>query len=384
MKSNSLLVRRDWRVVPVLLVSAVLAACGGDKTGAASVDSAAVASASVDNDAANATLTLGARDVAPVVSRAVASGVEVTGSLDPAERVEIKAQIAGQLGRVSVERGTAVRRGQVLTAFESGAMRAQVASAEAALAARERDLVAIDTLYKRGAASQQDFVNAGAARDAARAQLAQARETLDRANIISPIGGQVSEKIVSSGEAVQSGARLFTIVNADELELAGHIAAVDAARVRVGLPVRLTLESYPGRTLNGRVDRVDPVADPATRQVTVYIRVDNRRERVVAGLFATGRIQVSASTSNSAAANDKMLAVPVVAVRTEGKEQVVYVVDGTHLRRQVVTVGARDSESGLIEIRSGLTDGAMVLVAPGGSPRDAMPVRIASTGGNPS
>jgi RND family efflux transporter MFP subunit len=369
---------RRARALSLTLVSAtlLLAACRKDAPARATTASTPNTPSGEHAATSNAIL-LGERDVAQAGSRAVAAGVYVTGSLDPAEKVEIQSQIAGQLLRVLVDRGTVVRRGQVITTFESGALRAQVASAEAAVAARERDLVAADTLYKRGAASQQDFVNARVARDAARAQLAQAEETLQRANITAPIAGQVSEKLVASGEGVQSGKKLFTLVNTDALELAGQISASDAARVRVGQRVSLTLETYPGRTLVARVDRLDAVADPATRQVTVYIRFDNRaaRERIVAGLFAAGRIETPTADSGRSSTT-RVVTVPTVAVRTEGSESVVYTVAHDTLHRQVVTIGTRDPEADEVEIRHGLEAGATVLVAPGASPRDNTPVRM--------
>jgi membrane fusion protein, multidrug efflux system len=366
----------------VFAAALTLSACGSDSASTPQ-DSARAASASdslsptAAGNTTNTPLVLGARDLAVVVEQPLRAGIEITGSLDPAERVEVKAQIAGQLARVTVERGTPVRRGQALTSFESGALRAQVASARAAVAARARDLEAIDTLYKRGAASQQDFVNARAARDAAEAQLAQVRETLERATVLAPIGGQVSEKLVSTGEAVQSGAHLFTIVNSDVLELAGQMAAADAARVRVGQRVLLTLDAYPGREVQGRVDRIDPVANPATRQVTAYIRVQNTRDPVVAGLFATGRILTGQSAA-AASAQASSLAVPIGAVRAEGTDTVVYVVADGRVQRRLVSVGARDALTGLSEVRNGLRAGERVLIAPGAAPRDGAAVQVVS------
>lgn len=370
-------------LLPTVFASTLwLAACGNNASGSSKAADSITSTAAANGATATppTTLVLGTRDVARAGSQPVASGVHVTGSLDPAEKAEIQSQIAGQLNQVLVERGTVVRRGQLLTSFESSALRAQVASAAAALSARERDLEAADTLYKRGAASQQDFVNARVARDAASAQLAQVRETLARASITAPIAGQVSEKLVSTGEGLQSGKKMFTIVNADELELAGHIAAVDAARVRVGQTVKLTLEAYPGRTFAARVARLDAVADPTTRQVTVYIRYNNRvqRDRIVAGLFASGRIETSPTGTEANATTARAVTVPTVAVRTEGRDMVVYVVDGTMLRRRVVHLGRRDADADVVEVQRGLDAGALVLVAPGAAPRDSTPVRLAA------
>ena len=96
--------------------------------------------------------------------------------------------------------------------------------------------------------------------------------------------------MVSEGEAVNPGQALFTVVNTDYLELAGQVPVNQAARVRAGQPVEFSLAAYPGRVFRGEVARVEPTADPATRQVGVYVRLPNRDRALVGGLFATGRI----------------------------------------------------------------------------------------------
>src|SRR5690606_1161771 len=148
-----------------------------------------------------------------------------------------------------------------------------------------------------GAMSEFEFRGAQAAREAAQAQLAAARaqaagagEQAQRATITAPIAGEVSNRQVSEGEAVNPGQPLFTVVNTEILELAGQVPVNQAAGVRVGQPVEFSLSAYPGRTFRGEVARVEPTADPATRQVGVYVRLPNPGRQLVGGQFATGRI----------------------------------------------------------------------------------------------
>jgi RND family efflux transporter MFP subunit len=131
--------------------------------------------------------------------------------------------------------------------------------------------------------SQIDFRSAEASFEAAQAQLAAAKaqaatagEAAARATINAPITGSVSTRQVEEGEAVGSNDELLTIVDTRVRELAGQGGIEDAQRVRVGQQVVFTLDANPGQEHRGRVTRVDPRADPGTRQVGVYVQLPLR------------------------------------------------------------------------------------------------------------
>src|SRR5690606_30412956 len=130
--------------------------------------------------------------------------------------------------------------------------------------------------------------------------------------------GEVSDRQVNHGEAVSPGQTLFTVVNSTRLELAGQVPVAQATQVRAGLPVEFTMNAYPGRVFRGEVARVEPVADPQTRQVGVYIQLPNENRQLVGGLFATGRIATGASTES--------VVVPTSAIREAGAQAYVMVV----------------------------------------------------------
>jgi RND family efflux transporter MFP subunit len=299
---------------------------------------------------------LGAQDVAVAQRADLASGTVLTGSLQPYRIVQVKSQIAGTVRGVRVDRGTSVQRGQVMATIEAAGVQSQAVAAKANLALAKQKLDAAETLYEAGAMSAIDARTARAAYEAAQAEAARAEEAASRSTITAPITGVVSERMVDGGEAVGVDAALFTVVNTDTLELAGQIPVELAASVRVGAPVAFTLAAEPARTLTGRLARIEPVADPQTRQVGVYIQLPNRRHAIIGGQFATGRI-VGERVRDA-------VVVPESAIRGSGDSTHVLLVAGDQVQRRPVTVGARDASTGRVAIASGLEGGERVIVTP--------------------
>jgi RND family efflux transporter MFP subunit len=129
-----------------------------------------------------------------------------------------------------------------------------------------------------------------------------------------------------------------------------------AAHVRVGAPVAFTLTASPDRELRGRVARIDPVADPGTRQVGVYVQLANTRHTIIGGQFANGRI-IGEKVEDA-------VVIPELAVRGEGDSAYVLLVANGRVARQLVTVGTRDKATGQVAIARGLQGGEKVIVTP--------------------
>jgi membrane fusion protein, multidrug efflux system len=335
--------RNVFRGVVVVGLVAV-AGCGGGTDGQASTP--------VEDQRA----ILAPQDVAVAERGDLSAGVVLTGSLQPSRMVRVKSQVAGTVRDVRVDRGTPVRRGQVMAVIEAVGVQSQAVAAKANLALARQRADAARTLHDAGAMSEIDFRAAQAAYAAAEAQAAQAEEAAARSTITAPITGVVSERAVDGGEAVGVDAGLFTVVNSDTLELSGQIPVEQAAGVRVGAPVAFTLNGAPERELRGRVARVDPVADPATRQVGVYVQLPNPRHAIIGGQFASGRIV-------GERVNDAVV-VPELAVRGSADSTYVLVVADGRVVRQPVTVGTRDRSSGMVAIVEGLEGGEKVIATP--------------------
>jgi RND family efflux transporter MFP subunit len=184
-----------------------------------------------------------------------------------------------------------------------------------------------------------------------------------------PLAGVISRRVVESGDRVKDGDLLFELVNTTELEFDASVPSEYAGSFEIGAPVALVGQGLPGEGVSGRVARINPAADAATRQVKVYVAVPNRAGRIVAGVFASGRV-VQRQVRN-------VLAVPREAIRAEegGTTYVLIVLDG-RIERRDVTVGAVDDLAGLAEIASGLAGGETVVVGPAQGLRSGQPVSV--------
>jgi membrane fusion protein (multidrug efflux system) len=331
-------------------------------------------------------LVLGPNDLAVARLADIGSAVVISGPLEPAQVVNVRAQAPGTVTGLRVDRGTSVRAGQVMAVIEAAGIRSQaagtraaVAAARANLAVSEQRLVAARTLRQAGAMSEIDYRTAVAGHEAAQAQLAAAEaqaatagEAAARTAITAPITGVVSQRFVQGGEAVNPGTPLFTVVNSSTLELAGQAGVAVAARVQRGQPVVFTLDAYPGREFRGRVARIDPTADPGTRQVGVYVQLANSGGQIVGGQFASGRIVTRSS---------QQVVVPETAIRDAGTSPSVLIVKDNRVQRRPVTLGDRDERSGLIAVLSGVQSGETVVVVPSADLHEGSSVIVAADSG---
>ncbi len=356
-----------------LLVLLPLAACGGNSDAGASA---------AGSDSTAGAVTLVAGDLTTASSGDITSGILLTGMLEPAVRATVTAQVAGTVGAIAVDRGSPVREGARLTTLEADGVQSSVLGARAAVAAADANLAvartrrdAAERLHAAGATSRVDLENAAAVfaaaeaqAAAARAQLAMADESAKFTSVTAPVSGVISDRMVESGEAVRVGDPLFTVVNTTVLELAGRVPVDEASGIRVGQEVRFVIDALPDRELRGTVARKDPVADPSSRQVGVYVRLPNGDGGITAGQYARG--EVAGRTLQG------VVRVPATAVVGTGAAAHVFVVDGSRLVRRAVEVGARDPRSGMVAIVSGVADGERVLTRPAPGLVDGQPVLV--------
>lgn len=312
---------------------------------------------------------LGAADVATVGRADLVAGVPVSGTLQPSVVVKIASPVPEVIEVVLVKEGQAVGRRQVLARFQTGVLLPDALSAEAHRRMAASDHERMQNLFKEGAVSQRDVENAEVALRAGEATEALAKKRLDDATVRAPVAGVISRRLVESGDRVKDGDLLFELVNTTELEFEASVPSEYAGSFSIGAPVALAGQGLPAAGVSGRVARINAAADAATRQVKIYVGVPNRGGRIVAGLFASGRV-VQRQVQNA-------LAVPREAIRLEdgGKTYVLIVLDGRIARRDVA-VGAVDEVAGLAEIARGLTGGETVVVGPAEGLRPEQPVTI--------
>jgi membrane fusion protein (multidrug efflux system) len=328
------------------------------------------------------TITLAASDVASVRRQSIEEGIAITGDLRPIETIEVRARIEGDLVAVNVREGQRVSTGQVLARFEDSEQESNRTSAEAdrvsaqsELATAQWNLEQTTELHRAGAVSELDLKMAQQGVTTARARLAAAEARLRATGslvrdtrVLAPTSGVISRRLVENGEHVSRGAGLFTLVRSDVLELAAAVPARQGNAVRVGQAVRFTAD---GRAFDGRVARVSPTVDPASRTVAVFVQIPNTGGALKGGTFASGRV-VSRTIPGA-------LVVPAAAIRQSADEgrPYVYRIAGRSIDVASVQLGVVDDRAGMAEVLDGLAEGDRVVVGNVGTLGRGMQVIIA-------
>ncbi len=137
--------------------------------------------------------------------------------------------------------------------------------------------------------------------------------------------------------------------------------------MRVGAPVRFAVSGYPNRSFEGRVTRVNPVADPTTRQVRLLVSVPNAGGQLVGGLFAEGRV---ASERRAA------LVAPLGALDERGVTPSVYRLKGGVVERVPVQVTLRDAQGERVALEGALAAGDTLLTGAAQGITPGTPVRV--------
>jgi RND family efflux transporter MFP subunit len=183
------------------------------------------------------------------------------------------------------------------------------------------------------------------------------------------MNGIVSRRQVSSGDVVTPGAELYTIIDPSSMQMEGSVPSAEIGALRVGAPVIFEVRGYPGQTFEGRIARISPVADPVTRQVPIFVAIPNAGSRLVAGLFAEGRVTREVRQG---------LVVPDVAVNVAGARPWVLRITGDATERVEVTLGLRDERTERVEIAEGVKAGDRLLVGAAQGIGPGTPVRVRS------
>jgi RND family efflux transporter MFP subunit len=346
--------------------------------------------------------------VVPAAESRVARAVSASGTLAADDQVILGLQVAGRVSEIPVDLGDPVRKGQVVARLDPGDFKLRVEQAEAALhqararlglrpdgtddrvdpeqtalvrqaravldearlsrerAARlwEQQFIARAQLDAAVAALQvaegryQDAIEEVRTRQAVlaqrRSELALARQQLADAVLYAPLDGRVRERQASVGQYLGVGAPVMTVVRIHPLRLRLLVPEREAAAVRVGHRVRLTVEGD-AATYTGRVARLSPAIQEQSRTLLIEAEVPNERGVIRPGAFAKADIVTDVE--------QRLVTVPASAIVIfAGIEKVITVHDGKTAEKRVQT-GRRDGPS--VQIVAGLAAGELVVVEPG-------------------
>jgi RND family efflux transporter MFP subunit len=392
------------RLVGTLIgASLLLAGCGGGKAPQAAKGKGGAR----DEGTVNA---LPSREVrlARAETGRLARTVTVSGTLAADEQAELGFKVAGRLATIAVDLGDRVGKGQVIARLSPTDFDLRVSQAQNALEqARARlgltqgepdravppeqtsvvkqaaanlrqaqltheralnlfkqelisrsDLDAAEAAFQVADARYQDAMEDARSRQGLLAQrtaeLNIARQQLSDSMLTAPFDGMIRERKVSIGDYVTVGEPVVTLVRVHPLRLRLAIPERDSVGVRVGQPVKLTVEGDPGDH-TGHVARISPAISEDNRTLLVEAEVPNQDGRLRPGAFARANIETLAS--------EPAVLVPVSAVVSfAGIDKVMGVEAGKAVEKRVRT-GRREGDR--VEILEGVVAGDPIVVEPG-------------------
>lgn len=368
------------RAVAVLAVAFLLSACGGkEKHGPEAPVRPAVSGVEVIT-------------VQPVPRE---TSVEAMGAVRAVTVASVAPQVMGRLTAVLVSEGSRVAAGAVLAAIDDQPVRAQLASAEGAVAEaegakeeveraiaqaeaskalaektheryrklleekvvtpQEYDEVALkrtiavkehERSLQRAAQVAGRLAQARGAADAARAQLGYAKVT-------APFAGVVLEKRADAGSMAVPGVPLFVLEDPRRHRIEASVSEAYLPLLKKGTPVRVVLDDAPDMELPASVSEVVPAIDPVTR--TFVVKADLPPGKARTG--QSGRIRFGAGKGT-------VLAVPKRAITRSGGSEGVFVVGAADNTARLAVVTTGEELGDRVEVLSGLSAGARVAVSP--------------------
>lgn len=314
------------------------------------------------------TIKLAPEDIVTVGRGQLETGPRISGTLEAATRSVVRAEVGGTVLQVGPELGQAVKKGDLLARVEAKALgsvttsaQGGVASAQAQLDLARREVERTEALVKGGALAQRELdraksqVTAAEAQvQQARAQLASSQSQLGDATVRAPISGVVARRSVSVGDVVSPGAQLYEVIDPSTMRLDASVASDNLSAIAPGKAVDFEVRGYPDQRFAGTIARVAPAADPVTRQIQVLVDIPNPGGKLVAGLYAEGRVSVE---------KREALLVPLSVVDMSGDQPSVLRVKNGVVERAVIATGVRDERAEVVEVTNGVAPGDILLMA---------------------
>lgn len=196
-------------------------------------------------------------------------------------------------------------------------------------------------------------VSARAAVNTAETQVDQAKKAVVDTVVYAPISGYISDRVADLGEFISPSApnaKIATIVRTGTLRLKIDVPEASIGKVAVGQGISLQTSAYPGRNFAGTVARILPSLNATARTLTVEAEVPNVEGLLKPGQFATVRITQSQP--------ENAVLIPTSAIRAEGDQNKVFVIEDGAAREVLVQLGLIEGE--LIQVKQGVAENEIV------------------------
>ncbi len=313
--------------------------------------------------------------------------INAPGVVDAFEHVQITARVSGVIDKVTFVEGQDVKTGQVMAFIDSRRYSLSVSSAKAALeGAQAAQADAEASLNRRKGASeanpgviaaeeletfQTKLRTAQASVDQAKESLKLAQLNLDDSNLKTPVAGTVQTRSVETGQYVQAGSVVATLLQRDPMLLHFNVTTAEAPRLKVGMPVTFTLKDSQQK-YTAKITLVAGAADSESRLVPATAQIDTTAGHqffLRPGSFA--QVQVLMPSTRA------FPMIPQTAARPSERGFLAFVVTGDTAHEHTLELGLHTPE-GMVEVKSGLAAGDVLVTRGVEALSDGSKVKVVS------
>lgn len=296
--------------------------------------------------------------------RAWNDSIAALGTVNARESVTITAKVSETVQRVNFDSGDRVSAGDVLVTLSGNQQQAMLQAADAASREAEQQYVRGSELVGQQLIARASIDTLRAARDSARANVAEMRAGIGDRTIRAPFAGVLGLRQVSPGALVTPGTPIATLDDLSTVYVDFPVPEVRLAAITPGQRVFGSSAAYPGADVEGEVQVVDSRVDPNTRAVAVRAAFDNPDSRLRPGMLIQVRLEQR---------ERQALMIPEIAVIQVGRDTFVYRVrDDDTVEQAPVTIGVRGQ--GLAEILDGIEASTRIVVDGTGKLRPGMTI----------
>ena len=284
--------------------------------------------------------------VAQVFVREVPQMSTFTSTVQASVKNNIAPQAGSRIKVIKVDVGDFVSKGQILAEMDQ----IQLQQAELQMQNKEVEYQRLKGLYEVGGLSKSDLDAIELAYEVSKTQY---ENLLENSILRSPVSGVITARNYDVGDMYAMSAPLFTVEQIVPVKLLVAISESDYSKVKKGDKVEVVADALTGKVFNGKIKKIYPTIDPATRTFTAEVVVNNPKRELRPGMFA--RVTVNFGVNNNVVIPD------IAVVKQQGSgERFVYVLneDGTVTYQKVVLGRRIDAE---YEVLEGLSDGAKIV-----------------------
>lgn len=283
--------------------------------------------------------------------------------------ITVRSEAEGTIRRVAFESGSAVAEGALLVELDVSVELAQLTGLEAQARLAEINLGRARELRANSTNTQADLDAAEASLAQARAAVGQLRATIAKKQISAAFAGRLGIAQVHPGQFLGKGDPIVQLEILDPIHVDFTLPQQDIGLARIGQPVHVRVDAFPGRTFEGAVSAIDPRVDQATRSISLRATLANRDEALRPGMF--GNVEVMLPES------ENTVVLPTAAIVYNPYGDFVYVIENGAAHQRFVRTGRQ--RGNLIAILSGLKPGESVVTSGQIKLRNGSPVQVDNT-----